>query len=117
MHVKGAVSNAAANVFLDSCCSHTLMSASFARRMGFIVTPVNNLLQFEVASGTVCTSIGTCKVHLELQQLSATVTFSVVELAKQYDVILGEYWLSNHAATMSWEHQCCVQQGQSTSSL
>ena len=31
-------------------------------------------------------------------------TFSVLELAKQYDVIIGEGWLSNHDATMSWEH-------------
>ena len=108
MHSQGTVSNAAANVFLDSCCSHTLMSASFAGHMGFTVTPVNNPLQVEVASGTVCTSLGTCKVRLELQQFSANVTFSVVELAKQYDVILGEDWLSHHAATMSWEHQCCV---------
>ena len=101
MHFQGSVSNAAANVFLDSCCSHTLMSASYARRMGFTVTLVNNPLQIEVASGTVCSSIGTCKVRLELQQFSANVTFSVVELAKQYDVILGEDWLSHHNATMS----------------
>ena len=108
MHFQGTVSNAAANVLLDSCCSHTLMSASFARRMGLTVTPVNNPLQVEVASGTVCSSIGTCKVRLELQQFPANVTFSVFELAKQHDVILGEDWLLHHNATMSWEHQCCV---------
>ena len=62
-----AVSNAAAKVFLDSCCSHTLMSASFARRMDFTVTPVNNPLQVKVASGMVRSSIGTCKVRRELQ--------------------------------------------------
>ncbi len=51
MHFKGAVSNAAANVFLDSCCSHTLKSASFAGRMGFTVTPVNNPLQVDCLGG------------------------------------------------------------------
>ena len=45
VHFQGSVSNAAANVFLDSCCSHALMMASFTRRMGFTVTPVNNPLQ------------------------------------------------------------------------
>ena len=76
--------------------------------MGFTVTPVHNPLQIEVANGTVCSSVGTCKVRLELQQFTANVTFSVVELAMQYDVILGEDWLSHHNATMSWEQQCCV---------
>ena len=80
------------------------MSASFARHIDFTVTPVNNPLQVTVASGMVCSSIGACKVRLELQQFPANVTFSVLELAKQYDVILGETWLSNHNATMSWEH-------------
>ena len=108
MHFQGTVSDAAAHVFLDFSSSHTLTSASYARRMGFTVTPVNNPLQVEVASGSVCSSIGTCTVCLELQQLSAIVTVSVIELAKQYDVSLGENWLSHHNATMSWEHQCCV---------
>ena len=108
MQFKGFISNAPANIFMDSCCSHTLMAASYARRMGFTVTPSSNPLQVEVASGTVCTALGTCKVRLKLQQYSADVTFSVVELAKQYEVILGEDWLSRHHATLSWEHSCCV---------
>ena len=82
MHFQGTVSNAPANVFLDSCCSHTLMTASYARRLGFTVPPVNNPLQVEVASGTVRTSLGTCKVSLQLQDFTANVTFSVVELCQ-----------------------------------
>lgn len=71
-------------------------------------SPVENSLQVEVAGGTVCTSSGICKVRLQLQDFACTVTFSVVELAPQYEVILGEDWLALHQATLSWKHNCCV---------
>ena len=56
----------------------------------------------------VCSSHGTCKVRLKLQQFSADLTCHVVELADAYEVILGEDWLSKYSATLSWGHRCCV---------
>ena len=99
MQFQGTVSNAPACVRMDSMCSHTLMGASFARRLGITITPDEQPLQIEVANGVICSSIGTCKVRLGLQQFSAELTCSVVELAKQYELILGEDWLLKHRAT------------------
>ena len=39
MQFQGTVSNAPACVMMDSMCSHTLMGAFFARRLGITVTP------------------------------------------------------------------------------
>lgn len=42
------------------------------------------------ANGLVCSSIGTCKVRLKLQQFTADLCCHVVELADAYAVVLGE---------------------------
>ena len=52
--------------------------------------------------------IGTCKVCLSLQQSTADLLCTVVELADAYEVILDEDWLSKHSATLHWGHKCCV---------
>ena len=85
------------------------MSASYARRMGITVdNHEGDALQVAVANGMVCSSIGTCKVRLKLQEFSADLTCTVVELADAYEVILGEDWLSKYSVTMSYEHKNCV---------
>ena len=56
----------------------------------------------------VCTSEGTCKVRLKLQESSADLTCPVVQLADAHEVILGEDWFSKYAATLSWQRSCCV---------
>ena len=100
MQFQGTVSNAPACVMMDSMCSHTLMGASFARRLGITVAPDERPLQVEVANGVICSSIGICKVRLGLQQFSAELICPVVELAKQHELILGEDWLLTHRATL-----------------
>ena len=61
-HFYGTVSNAPVILSMDSMCSHTLMSASYARHMKIAVEPsVGPPLQVAVANGMVCTSLGICK--------------------------------------------------------
>ncbi len=102
MHFEASVSGAPVAVLMDSCCTNTLMSALYARRMGITVEPcVGEPLRISVADGVVHTSIGTCKVCLKLQQFSADLSCHVVELADAYKVLLGEDWLSKYSATLS----------------
>ena len=109
MQFRASVSNAPASVLMDSCCTNTLMSASYARQMEFTVqATVGTPLQVAVANAAVCSSIGTCKVRLSLQQFSADLLCTVVELADAYEVTLVEDWLSRYSATLSWDHRCCV---------
>ena len=109
MQFYGTVSNAPVVLSMDSQCSHTLMSASYARRMKIHVDHgVESPLQVAVANGMVCTSTGTAKVRLKLQQFVADLTCHVVELAEAYEIILGDDWLSKYSATLSWGHKCCV---------
>ena len=96
MQFQGTVSNVPACVTMDST------------RLGITITPDEQPLQVEVPNGVIRSSIGTCKVRLGLQQFPAELTCHVVELAKQYELILGEGWLLKHRATLSWEHSCCV---------
>ena len=89
MQFRGTMSNAPVVLSMDPICSHTLMSASYARRMKLRVECGGSL----ASSGgqcMVCTSEGTCKVHLKLQEVIADLMCHVVELADAYKVILGE---------------------------
>ena len=55
MQFHGTVSNAPVVTSIDYTCSHTLISASYARRMKLRVEPsVGALLQIAVANGMVC---------------------------------------------------------------
>ena len=70
MHFKATVAGAPATCLMDSCCTNTLMSASYARRVGINVEPnVGEPLRVAVADGVIHASTGTCKVRLKLQQL------------------------------------------------
>ena len=109
MHFKATVAGAPATCLMDSCCTNTLMSASYARRVGINVeSSVGEPLRVAVADGVIHASTGTCKVRLKLQQFSADLTCHVVELADAYEIILGEDWLCKYSATLSWGHKCCV---------
>ena len=105
MHFQGSMSGVPTSLLMDSCCTNTLMSrsAAYARRVD---STGGSPLQ--VANGMVCSSLGTCKVRLKLQQFPVDLTCHVVELADAYEVILGEDWLSKYSATLSWGHKCYV---------
>ena len=79
MQFQGTISNAPACVMMDSMCTHTPMGASFARRLSITATPNEQPLQVEVVNGVICSSIGTCKVRLGLQQFSAELTCTVIK--------------------------------------
>ena len=109
MHFKATVAGAPATCLMDSCCTNTLMSALYARRVGINVEPsVGEPLRVAVADGVIHASTGTCKVRLKLQQFSAKLACHVVELADAYELILAEGWLCKYTATLSWGHKCCV---------
>ncbi len=89
MHFKATVADAPATCLMDSCCTDTLMSASYARRVNINIEPsVGERLRVAVADGVIHVSTGTCKVRLKLQRLSADLTCLVVELADAYETVL-----------------------------
>ena len=109
MQFYGTVSKAPVILSMHSQCSHTLMSASYVRRMNtHVEQDGETALQVAVANGMACTSTGTCKVRLKLQEFAADLTCHVVELADAYEVILGDDRLGKYSASLSWEHKCCV---------
>lgn len=64
-YFHGTVPTAPASIWLDSGCSHSWMSAAYARRVGVTVKPPQQgALQVAAANGLVCSSIVTCKVCL-----------------------------------------------------
>ena len=65
LQFHGTVSGVPVSILLDSGCSHTLMSAAYARRVGIAVEPVGEALHVAVADGMVCSSSGISKVRLK----------------------------------------------------
>ena len=81
MQFYGTVSQAPVVLSMDSQCSHTLMSASYAQRMKLHVEQSGEApFQVAVANGQVCTAIGICKVRLKLQEFSGDLTCHVLSL-------------------------------------
>ena len=75
----------------DSQCSHTLMSASYVRRMKTHVEEGRGApLKLAVANGMLCTALGTCKARLKLQLSTADLSCHLLELTDAHDAILGE---------------------------
>ncbi len=112
MHFKATVAGAPATCLLNSCCIYlcltSLMSASYARRVGINVKlGVGEPLRVAVTDGVIHASTGTCKVRLKLH-FSADLTCHVVELADAYESIHGEDWLCKYYAILFWGHKCCV---------
>ncbi len=67
MHFKATVAGAPATCLMDSCCTNTLMSASYARRVGITVEPSVEERWFLVLKVTLMNLYGLFLVHMLLQ--------------------------------------------------
>ena len=102
MCFNGTVSNASAQILLDTGAQGAFCSTHFAQRAGILqkLQPGPPTVAHGV-SGPV-KIIGEVRIRLSIQGFSAVTTLSVADLGNQWDVILGDPWLRQHKVSLNY---------------
>ena len=102
MCFSGTVSNASAQILLDTGAQGAFCSTHFAQRAGILqkLQPGPPTVAHGV-SGPV-KIIGEVRIRLSIQGFSAVTTLSVADLGNQWDVILGDPWLRQHKVSLNY---------------
>ena len=108
MLYKCKVSNAKALCLLDTGAqgSH-FISEAFCHRNGLKITPTA-ASSITMADNSVVSVLGTTQAHVHLQHYHAKLTFLVIPLSHQFDIILGDEWLKTHKAVIDMAHAKCT---------
>ena len=101
MRFDGAAAATYATIALDSMASHCFISSTWAEKAGIAVQPCNE--QVTLASGKQTSIQGTSSVLMTLGSYSGRVQGYVMPLAECHEIILGNNWLKQNKATLSWE--------------
>ena len=103
MQFSGSVSGAQARVLLDTGAAETYMSYSFAKAHGLTIVQAPGYTVAMSANGSPVTIHGVAVVSLKVQAFNCQMRCWVAELGDAWDLIVGESWLCQHRAELSYE--------------
>eukprot|EP00775_Hariotina_reticulata_P004793 gene4792-biopygen6544 len=98
---KGAISGHKGRLKIDAGASHCFISAAFVKRIGLAVTPC--VRSVALADGMSVRVIGVCTARIQLGTFADVVSFNVIQLSDEYDVLLGEQWLKRRQVLLDFE--------------
>jgi predicted aspartyl protease len=93
-------SNHKGRVKVDTGASHLFISTNFVRKAGIAVTPCSRAVA--LADGKQVHTVGTCQVRMQLGNFIEVLTFFVLPLSADYDVILGANWLQQRSVVLNF---------------
>jgi Reverse transcriptase (RNA-dependent DNA polymerase)/RNase H-like domain found in reverse transcriptase/Integrase zinc binding domain/Chromo (CHRromatin Organisation MOdifier) domain/Aspartyl protease len=109
MMFAGSVSGAKADVLIsdskvliDSGATGPFISPAFAHRLGLKIRR-DTTTSIALADGTTVLSHGSCKATIALGPFRCKVELTVTPLATHYDIILGNSWLRQYKAILSYK--------------
>jgi transposase InsO family protein len=112
MHFRAAVSGTPAVVALDSQATHCFIDKQFAHDAGVICTPAHRMVQLADGSHTQITA--ECKVHLKIfsdergsKAYVGKVPCFLIDLGEDHNIILGQDWLQQEEAVMTFKTNSC----------
>ena len=91
MRVQGKVAGVPASILLDTGASDIFVSTKFAKQLGIKARP--SYATINLANGTAIQVKGTCNLQLKLDAYCDQLTFYVIDLSTDFDIILGNSWL------------------------
>lgn len=94
-----SIAGTQARATLDTGASHCFMRASFASEHGLEVQP--HTCSVALADGSTARTSGKCCVRLQLGRKVTVVHCHVVDLASQYDILLGMDFMLQHGVTIT----------------
>lgn len=86
---------------LDSGASHSFLSAAFAQREQVHVKPCSDVVT--LADDRTLRVKGTCRIRLQSGRLNTLVDCYVVDLAPQYELLLGIDFLKSHQVQITFD--------------
>ena len=106
MQFAGLVAGAKAKVLLDTGAQggHYL-SEAFCTLHKIAVTPSTDTVK--VGDGRDANVIGTAIVKVKIQGYHASLKCVVFDVVQPFDLVLGDGWLAQHAAVMSYQDRTC----------
>jgi gag-polyprotein putative aspartyl protease len=87
---------------IDSGATGPFISPAFAARLGLHIR-TDTTASIALADGTNVLSDGVCKATITIGSFRCKVEFTVTPLASHYDVILGNSWLRQYKAILSYK--------------
>ena len=106
MLVDGHLSLTPATFLLDSGASACFISTALAQDLQLHISPhAGNIV---TADGNALPIQGACSAHVKIQGYHNTVRFLVCDMTDQFDVVLGDSWLSKHKAHLNYDANTCV---------
>ena len=113
MTFQASVSDIPARLLIDTGAQDCFISQAFAAKAQLPVRTVR-CLPVEMAAGATAEVLGKTSARLQFQSHASSPVFYVLRaLPADYDLILGESWLKQHQATLSYDGvpACLVTKG------
>lgn len=99
MHVHGKIAGSPAQVLLDSGANMTYLSSRFAKLIGLQLQRVAIPTEVFAYDGRSATADGTCTVKVQIGDYHDEITCIVVQLSKDFDLIVGTTGSRNSGAS------------------
>lgn len=116
MTFQGRVRKWQARILVDSGASRCFIHSKFAQAVGLTCRTAQRSVI--LADGSKVPAKAECDVPVRIDGHRCIVTAYVIDLATEFDLILGDTWLSAHDAVLSYRHRLChVRQGKGYISL
>ena len=116
MTFEGTASGTPASILVDSGASHCFIDAEFAQTHGFAHRPSKSLVTLadgqQASTTTKCNvrirvRVRVTHVRIRIQGHVSEIDCFVLDMAQQFDVILGDTWLRKSKAILDFESQTC----------
>ena len=103
MQFSARISGMQGRALLDTGAAETYLSQDFALKHNIKFVPAPGYTAATSANGSAVTHFGVAAVNVQLQSLQCKVRCWVAELGPNWDLIIGEPWLSEHKAVLSYD--------------
>ena len=108
MSFFGAASGAPCSFLVDTGATHCFMDSTFAAQIGISQRPVSTSVQ--LANNTVEHASSQCTPTIHIQGHRTRVSCFIIDMQQQFDIILGDTWLSAVKANIDYASDTCTVQ-------
>jgi hypothetical protein len=108
MNFTGELSGTTCRVALDTMASHSFISPELVKTLGRKRLSKTTAMTVELGNGSPVTTQGCFKSKLILQNFRTNCVLNVLELAPDFDVILGQDWLKEHRVVLDFDNRIAI---------